>query len=120
MNSKNRRGNLKVVPLKETDWKVKVLEGQEEPEVRGWYSVEYNKFEPNKEVVFSTIIEKNEVFVWLLLPFEKEAPDFDIKIISENESVVELKITDEQKGSWYLTVPFSNSSRTKFEFDRKP
>ena len=118
ISTKNQKGNLKVIPLGKTDWKVDVLEGQEEPEIRGWYSVEYNKYEPNKEVVHSTKVNGDETFVWLLLPSEKSAANGKVEFISENENGVDLRITKKDKGTWNLSIPYSDSNKTKFEFTK--
>jgi len=114
----NRRENLKIIPVAETDWDVKVMEGQEEPEIQGWYSEEYNKYEPNKAVIYSTKIEGDEFFVWLLIPSEKKAQKVRAEIISEDETGVKMNVTNRAKGTWNLTIPFSDSSKTKFEFNK--
>lgn len=116
VTTKNDEGNLKVVPVEKSDWLVEVLEGKEQPEVRGWYSEEYNKFEPNKEFVYSTKIEKDEIFVWLLIPSEKEVPKLKAKIISKNSEGIKLKVTNPEKGSWELTIPYSDSKKAKLKF----
>ncbi len=120
VSTKNKKGNLKIVPVEKTGWKVDVVEGQEEPEIQGWYSEEYNKYEPNKAVIYSTNIEKDEVFVWLLIPSEKKAPKMTAEIISQDEDGIEMNAINRRKGTWKLTIPFSDSTKTKFEFNRKP
>ena len=112
----NKKGNLKVMPVEKINWEVKVIEGREEPEIQGWYSEEYNKFEPNKAVIHSTRIDGDETFVWLLLPSEKKAPKTSAEIISENESGIQVKVTNREKATWNLTIPFSDSNKTKFDF----
>jgi len=113
--SANKKGNLKIIPVNKKDWKVDVIEGQEEPEVQGWYSEEYNKFEPNKAFICSTKIEGTETFVWLLVPSQKEAPEFKGTIISSNKNGVELRIMNKNNVSWNLTVPYSDSEQTIFK-----
>lgn len=116
ISTRNKKGNLKIVPVGKTDWKIETLEGQEQPEIRGWYSEEYNKFEPNKELVYSTKIEGNKTLVWLLIPSDKKVPELKAKIISENENGIELKISNEEKGTWQLTIPHSNSKKANLKF----
>ena len=74
------------------------IKGQEDPEIQGWYSVEYNKFEPNTVSVLSTGIESNEVFVWLLVPFESIAPELNVSEYQTGDHGVSLKISDPDKG----------------------
>jgi hypothetical protein len=118
ISSKNKKGNLQVIPIEKSDWKVTVFEGQEKPEIRGWYSEEYNKFEPNKEVVHSSKVEGEETFVWLLVPSEKIGPKPIAKIVSENKEGIKLEVTYKNKGIWNLTIPYSNSNKTNFEFTK--
>lgn len=117
ISTKNETGNLKVIAVEKRDWKIDVLEGLEQPEIRGWYSEEYNKFEPNKEVVYSLKIEGEETLVWLLLPSEKVAPKLKAKITKKDLNGVELEVSGE-KGTWNLAIPFSDSSKAKFQFTR--
>ena len=116
--TENEKGNLKIMPVnKKLDWKIDVVEGQEEPEIQGWYSPEYNKFEPNKAFIYSTEIEEAETFVWLLIPSESDAPELDCKVVSRNNDGVELEITS-NKGTWNLMVPYSDSAQTKFKYSK--
>lgn len=118
ISTKNERGNLKVIPVEKSDWKVAVIEGHEEPEIQGWYSEEYNKFEPNKAVIHSTKINGDEAFVWLLVPSENAAPELSCKVISKDKNGVELQITEKDKGSWKLMIPHSDSKKAKLEFTK--
>ena len=106
----NARGNLKVIPINKTKWKVDVIEGQEEPRIQGWYSVEYNKYEPNKTVIHSTKVNSEKTFVWLLLPSEKKADKIKSTVTSSDEKGISLEIENDDKGIWSLTVPYSDSN----------
>lgn len=117
VSTKNEKGNLTIIPIEKSDWVVDVIEGQEEPEIQGWYSKEYNVFEPNKAIIHSSKIDHNETFVWLLIPSEKQAPELKTKILSETNKGIKLAVTIHEKGSWKLTIPFSNSKKAKLRFD---
>ncbi|MFV0591792.1 MAG: alginate lyase family protein [Draconibacterium sp.] len=117
ISTANERGNLQVIPVDKTDWKVSVIEGQEKPEIQGWYSEEYNKFCPNKAFVCSTNTEDDQCFVWLLLPSEKEAPEVDAKIVEKGSTSVKIKVTQNDK-NWEMEIPFSNSKNVRFEFTK--
>ncbi|GAB1453851.1 hypothetical protein MASR2M47_39070 [Draconibacterium sp.] len=54
--------------------------------------------------------------MWLLVPSEKEAPKVEAKVVSKNESEIKLQVAITGKGSWMLTIPFSNSRNAKLEF----
>lgn len=115
VSTKNQKGNLTVIPVGKSDWSMELIEGREEPEIQGWYSEEYNIFEPNKAVIHSTQIEHTETFVWLLIPSEKQAPTLKAKILSENKKRLKLDVAINEKGRWKLTIPFSDSEKVKFK-----
>ncbi len=104
----NEFGNLAVIPVSEHKFNIAFIKGQETPEIQGWYSPEYNLFEPNTTANYSTQINSDSTFVWLLVPSEKETPKVKAKIISEDANGIDLSIKSEGK-SWHLNVPYSNS-----------
>ncbi len=114
--SENDNGNLKIVPIGKSKWKINLIKGQETPEMQGWYSPEYNKFEPNVASIYSTKIKSDQTFVWLLVPFESSAPDIKVKVISKNADGMELSVIEAKKGEWIITVPYSNSEKAKMSF----
>ena len=116
VSTKNEKGNLKIVPVEKTDWEIEVIEGREDPEIQGWYSEEYNKYEPNKACIYSKLVDGVQTFVWLLIPSEKEAPKLNAKVISKNKKGIELQVTSPDSGKWNLSIPYSDSKNVKFEF----
>ncbi|GJM28227.1 MAG: heparinase [Cyclobacteriaceae bacterium] len=109
VTTNNQNGNLRILPLGNTHWDVIFIKGQEDPEIQGWYSEEYNKFEPNIASVYSTVINSTETFVWLLVPFNSEMPEINVDALSVNHSGINLKITKEGNGTWDLTIPYAES-----------
>ncbi len=116
VSTQNERGNLKIIPASNLKWKVKNVKGAEDPELQGWYSEEYNKFEPNFVTIYSTTIEKDAVFFWTLIPYEKEIDEFVAVPISIGSMSVAFAVVQKNKGNWELTIPFSDSSQAKVEF----
>lgn len=114
--TKNEKGNLIVIPVGKSNWVIDVIEGQEEPEIQGWYSKEYNKFKPNKAIIYSTKIKKDETFVWLLFPSKNQAPELKVTIVKKDKDGIDLKVAIPKKGSWNLTIPYVNSAKAKFKF----
>jgi hypothetical protein len=104
----NKKGNLAVVPVSDQEFKIEFVKGQEEPEIQGWYSSEYNIFEPNITSFYRTETSGNTTLVWLLVPSEKKMPKLDAGIISEDDGGVTVEVKS-QKQSWQLTVPFRDS-----------
>jgi hypothetical protein len=108
----NKRGNLAVIPVGKQKFAVTFVKGQETPEIQGWYSPEYNLYEPNIASSYKTKINNNTTFVWLLLPSETEMPKTKARIISENENEVRIEVKLNKK-VWQLHVPFNKSEDAK-------
>jgi hypothetical protein len=94
-----------VIPVGEQDWKITFVKGQEEPEIQGWYSEEYNKFEPNVASIYSTNIESDSRFVWVLFPSEKVETGIQAEIISESSKEIKIKVWNERNDHWVIDVP---------------
>ena len=105
----NKRGNLSVIPVSRHKFDITQKKGQETPEIQGWYSPEYNIYEPNTTTIYKTSIGNTATLVWLLLPFEEAPPKIKAKLLMENER--EIKIAVKQKEEKLeLTIPFMNSA----------
>ena len=108
VSTNNQRGNLAVIPLSGQDFDIRFVEGQERPEIQGWYSPEYNLYEPNTTSFFTTEISDSSTFVWLLMPAEQKIPKVKTEILEETDEVVRLRVSY-QGQDWQLEVPFMNS-----------
>ena len=108
VKTNNKKGNLAVIPVSKQKFDVKFVKGQEEPEIQGWYSQEYNIYEPNIVSFYSTNINESSTIVWLLLPSEKKMPKLAAEIISENDSGVNIEVKSKKK-VWQLNIPYTNS-----------
>lgn len=108
----NSRGNLQIIPAGGQQWTVKQVRGQEQPEIQGWYSEEYNKFEPNTATVFETHIDGNSTFVWILYPSAGVEPPVKARIISETPSELTLEVSGTPAGSTRLTIPLDRNLET--------
>lgn len=105
----NGRGNLAIIPVGTSDWKVTQVKGQETPTIQGWYSKEYNTFEPNPTSIFSRQLKSDDTFVWILWPSEGKTPEIQTQILSKDALSVKVRVTEQAKGSWDIQVPFLNS-----------
>ena len=105
----NEHGNLQIIPVDAPAWKVSLIKGQEKPNIQGWYSKEYNIFEPNTTTVYSQQLKSDETFVWILWPSEGKAPAIQAKIVSKDANAVKVRVSAPGKGSWDVEVPFMNS-----------
>jgi hypothetical protein len=105
VSTQNEKGNLQIIPAGKQNWEVKMVNGQETPEIQGWYSKEYNIYEPNPTAIYSTQIESNSTFVWVLYPSEKVEKLARVEILSETPKEIKVKITNEKKEDWVVEVP---------------
>lgn len=103
--TRNERGNLQVIPLGRRDWQISFVKGQEEPEIQGWYSREYNLYEPNIVSIYTTSIQSNSRFVWLLFPSEEVETSVKAEIISESPRGIEVKIINREGKEQIVTIP---------------
>ena len=104
----HEHGNLQVIPLGETTWQLDLVKGREEPTPQGWYSEEYNQFEPNTASIFSTNIDQSDVFVWLLYPSEEKNAKAQAEIERKDNRALTIKVQLENQESWELTIPYEN------------
>ncbi|MBV5312917.1 MAG: alginate lyase family protein [Prolixibacteraceae bacterium] len=109
----NERGNLQIIPVDASDWKVSEVKGQETPTIQGWYSKEYNTYEPNPTSIFSRQLKSDDTFVWILWPSEGKTPEIQTRILSKDAQSVKVRVTEQGKGSWEILVPFLNSKSTQ-------
>lgn len=106
----NEKGNLSILPLSDAGWRIGLKKGQEEPEIQGWYSKEYNKAEPNIANIYATETDGNDTFVWLLYPSEGRTPKVRAKILSQSEDGVSVRVKS-PAGRWEVFVPYSDSEK---------
>ena len=111
VKTENSHGNLAVIPLGKRKFNLELIKGQENPEIQGWYSPEYNIFGPNTASIYRTEISGSTNFVWLLLPSGNKMPKIKAKMLSENDDEVRIQVKSKEK-KWTMTIPFMNSARS--------
>ncbi|MBU2906457.1 heparinase II/III family protein [Arenibacter algicola] len=110
----NKRGNLAIIPVGRQKINPKFIKGQENPQIQGWYSPEYNIYGPNITSSYTTDITSDATFVWLLMPSEKAIPKIKAKIKSENTEGITLSVSAKDK-KWLLSIPFYKSANAAME-----
>ncbi|NND34723.1 MAG: alginate lyase family protein, partial [Saprospiraceae bacterium] len=109
IRSDYEKGNLQVIPISAQNFEIEFIKGQEEPEIQGWYSREYNIYEPNITSRFTTEIKQTSTLAWLLFPSEEKSPKASARIESENETKVQISVR--AKGRvWDINIPFEGSN----------
>lgn len=101
----NERGNLQIIPIGTRPWKITLIKGQESPEIQGWYSREYNDYEPNVTSVYSTHVESNSHFVWLLYPTEQVENGIEASIVSKQPNAITIEVSNQKGQMKTVTVP---------------
>jgi len=117
VSTRNENGNLEIIPLGKTKWKVDLIKGQEKPVIQGWYSEEYNRYEPNMVSVYSTQVETDATFAWILFPSQEIASDVQAEIVSQNTDELVIRVTSDGKKQWKVTVPFTDSDKANLRFN---
>ena len=115
VSTSNDRGNLAVVPVGRKKWDIKFIKGQESPEIQGWYSEEYNKYEPNLAAIYSTRIKSDQTFIWLLQPFEQSRISPKVRILEESGEIVKVQVQASGGETRVLTIPFSDSAMANMQ-----
>jgi hypothetical protein len=109
IQGKNNNGNLTILPVGNNDFDISFIKGQEKPEIQGWYSKSYNEYEPNTTSQFSTKIDGDQNFVWLIYPSQEKGKSIKAELVSSNSTEIKLKVIDLDE-TWFLTIPFENSA----------
>lgn len=112
----NEKGNLKIIPVGEADWKIRQVKGQNEPSPQGWYSEEYNHAQPSTASIYSTDVKGTTTFVWILQPSKEKVKPLKAQIVSSSDDAVTLRLVDEQSNQWDVTVPISDSHKAQYSF----
>ncbi|SEJ69216.1 Heparinase II/III-like protein [Cyclobacterium xiamenense] len=95
-----------------SDVDLRSIRGQEIPEIQGWYSPEYNRYEPNTLTSFELRIPATQTLVWLLLPRSSSSGDiaYRARVLSETETYVTVEVQVGRE-TWELLVPFSDRDK---------
>jgi hypothetical protein len=96
-------GNLRIVPLGDVDWQVALVRGQELPRPQGWYSREYNHYEPSPVIVYSATVPGETTFAWALIPAHGAVPPTDVAITEQHTDCVSICV-----GGRDVTVPLTD------------
>ncbi|WP_114750312.1 alginate lyase family protein [Pleomorphovibrio marinus] len=110
-------GNLVLIPLGDVDFELQWIEGQEDPEIQGWYSPEYNVYMPNVANSYQTTLNQSGNLVWLLLPYQGERPRIQTQLLETNEKQVRVSVNVDE-AAWELTLPFSDGRNASLKMLR--
>jgi hypothetical protein len=83
-------GNVRIVPVGSMNWEVKLVKGQTEPRIEGWYSPEYNIKQPNSTAVYRGRTAGDITFAWLLIPAKGLVPAVEAEFLPAPEGGVRV------------------------------
>lgn len=100
-------GNLRVVPASRNPWAIRLVKGQTEPALQGWYSPHYNQKESAAVAVCECQVDESTTFAWLMLPARGAVPEAHLKLdmITADEAQVAVAIAGEEVER--LRIPFA-------------
>lgn len=79
-----KKGNIVMVPLGTINWQMKLINGQEPPNVQGWWSSAYNHKVASPTVIYTCQGGPTESFGWLMVPYKNIEPDVTVHSFTFN------------------------------------
>ncbi|MBN2367082.1 MAG: alginate lyase family protein [Calditrichaeota bacterium] len=105
------KGNLAIIPVCGTSWKVQLVNGREEPSPQGWYSEKYNNAEPATTAIYSASIDNSKNFAWILVPAKDSIPEFETSITSSDGNHLAMRVVDPQKIQYDIFIPLNHDNK---------
>ncbi len=104
----NTGGRLTLIPLVDSDFEITEIKGREQPTIQGWYSPEYNLYEPNTLTQYETSIAGDQAFLWVLVPESDSSQKIKTKLLATTLSHFKIAFSLNDR-EWFITLPFENS-----------
>jgi hypothetical protein len=99
-------GNLRIVPVSNFEWRTALVKGQMQPYIQGWYSRQYNEWEPNTTAEMSAAVDGTAAFAWLLLPGRGEPGTIRGRIIANSADVIRIRIEGPGREALTVAIPW--------------
>ncbi len=104
------KGNLRLLPVSDLDWKLEMVKGRTEPDVQGWYSPCYNLKVPSTTCVYTAKISGPTTFAWVIVPAKGSVPEVSVKTASIDKQAVRLQVGMPGAAPQRITVPLSGNN----------
>ena len=103
------QGNVRIAPVGDVEWTARIVSGQTEPKIQGWYSHKYNIKKESPCVLYSADIDRDAVFAWVLIP-DSNLPAAPKGVSMKNDSDrVEVNIDFSDSESASVSIPFEGT-----------
>ncbi|NND32281.1 MAG: alginate lyase family protein [Saprospiraceae bacterium] len=100
------RPNLMILPLGDLEWDVKIVSGQEAPEIQGWYSADYDERQANPTAIYQSQVAGTPTFAWLIIASTEQVPPISASHSMSNKT---MDIVYELEGQTrHLEFPMSH------------
>jgi hypothetical protein len=110
IKGRHKNGTLSLTALSDQIFKISEIKGLLEPSVQGWYSPEYNIYAPNSVTEFSTNIDQEQHFLWLIVPESEDSSALSMDKIKTHEDHFKIEFTfNGQKKK--LVLPFEDATK---------
>ena len=96
------------MPVGEKSYSIELVEGQNQPELQGWYSPEYNLYESNVASIYRTQLQESGTLAWLLFPSHENSSTINATIVSQDDQKIVLDVQSDQD-SMQITIPYADS-----------
>lgn len=106
----HKKGKLSLISLSDQNFEISEIKGQLEPSVQGWYSPEYNLYSPNSMTQFSTHIDTDQYFLWLMVPESDNSAPLAIDKVDYHGDHLTLEFTRNGKNK-KLVLPFEDATK---------
>lgn len=84
-------GNLRIIPVADLDWQVKIVKGEKDP-VQGWWSPEYGDLRESPTAIYQSQITTSTTFAWVLFPAQGRVPTLQVQRLPTAAGVVRLRV----------------------------
>lgn len=104
------KGNVRIVPSAGTEWKLDLIRGQEQPDIQGWWSCDYNIKEPNTCAAYTTRIEGPVDTAWLIIPGKGSISKGTVTLVEAGGDADLIRVELPGGTGRTVRVPFSGNA----------
>ncbi|HEY9850326.1 MAG TPA: alginate lyase family protein [Leptolyngbyaceae cyanobacterium] len=105
-------GNLRIVPVSNLDWQVKIVAGEENP-IQGWWSEEYNRILPNPTAIYATKIMTTVNFAWVIYPAKGIVPNIKVNLLPSLPDTVRLQVEIPEQEPDEIAISLTSNTVSK-------
>ncbi|MFO7976366.1 MAG: alginate lyase family protein [Candidatus Hydrogenedentota bacterium] len=101
------KGNVRVTPVSDLDWRVSLVKGREKPEIQGWWSREYNHKTPSICAVYKAQIDGPAIFAWVIVPALDSVPKAEALLEVPSKDMAHVQVTLPGENTEIFAIPLA-------------